>query len=153
MTLARYNLNFASKLFPKWNWFQKYHKYHIICRKYSDIYVKWYDISANPELIHVRICSYTYTTTTWNSTHISILIPDSFIKFFSLHDNEVVGRGNDSTLCSDRASRVNIVSSHHPNSDSSILTMYNGSWNLEEADKHGTLVTWLITPKCSNSCI
>ena len=54
------------------------------------------------------------------------------IEFFALENQEVVSMSQNSTFGGDTPSSVDIVSSHHSNSDSRSLTLADGVWNLHQ---------------------
>lgn len=62
--------------------------------------------------------------------YIAIAIANPSVKLFALEDQEIVLRLNNAAFGCDRTRRVDVVASHHSNSDSSSLTFLDGVGNF-----------------------
>ena len=68
--------------------------------------------------------------------YLSVFIPNSFIEFFSIYYQEVFCRLQYTTFRSNRSSSVNIVTSYHSHTNTSLLTFLNSIRYLKYINKY-----------------
>lgn len=66
-----------------------------------------------------------------NSTHLSLLVPDSSVEVFALYTDKVITRVYDPTFGSNGSGCVNVITSHHSYCDACALTLADGLGHLE----------------------
>ena len=65
-----------------------------------------------------------------NSESVVDLVSDFLVELAAFHDEEIIVRFDDSTLCGYRSGCHDVVTCHHPHSDARSLTLGNRLWNL-----------------------
>ena len=68
---------------------------------------------------------------------LSELVADPLVELFAFHTEEVLSRLQDATFDGDGSGSINVVSSHHADSDAGPLAPFDGFWYLK-SQKYST---------------
>lgn len=68
-------------------------------------------------------------------SHLSLLIADEAVELLPLQAQEVLPWQQDATLGGNGTGGVDVVPSHHPDSDAGTLALQDGIWHLGDKDR------------------